>query len=309
MMEPERTPSQRALALVRGAYDLHVHSAPDVLPRKANDVEVARRFAQRGLAGFAIKSHYTPTAGRAWLTRLVVPEVDVLGSLCLNASVGGLNPLAVEIAAREGARMVWLPTVDAENESPARRPPDSGGKRPVWAVLQEELREAGLRYEPVRVVDGHGRPLPELLEVLRVVARHRLVLATGHLSRDEIFTAVEAAKLIGVPCVVITHPDFPTQRLSVEDQRRLAREGAWLERCFGTAHSGKISWEELAEVIRAVGVRHSFLSSDLGQIHAPAVEDGLALMADQLLALDLSEEDVRAMVTNTVRVAQAEGEG
>lgn len=295
-------PSPRALALVRGAYDLHVHSAPDVLPRRADDLEVARRFAERGLAGFAIKSHYTPTAGRARLARAVVPEVDVLGSVCLNASVGGLNPLAVEIAAREGARIVWLPTVDAENEAPGRHPEE--GRRPVWAQMQEELRQAGLRYDPVRVVDSRGEPLPELREVLRVVARHQMVLATGHLSRDEIFAAVEAARSAGVRCIVVTHPDFPTQRLGVHDQRQLARQGAWLERCFGTAHSGKISWEELAEVVREVGAQHSFLSSDLGQVHAPPVEDGLPLMVDRLLALGLSEEAVRTMLQNSVRIAR-----
>lgn len=308
-MEDRITPSERALALVRGAYDLHVHSAPDVLPRRADDLEVARRFAQRGMAGFAIKSHYTPTAGRARLARAVVPEVDVLGSVCLNASVGGLNPLAVEIAAREGARIVWLPTVDAENESPARRPPEERAKRPVWARMQEELRQAGLRYDPVRVVDGDGRPLPELVEVLRVVARHQLVLATGHLSRDEIFAVVEAARSAGVRCVVVTHPDFPTQRLSVDDQRRLAREGVWLERCFSTAHSGKISWEEMAEIVRSVGARHSFLSSDLGQVHAPPVEDGLPLMVDRFLDLGLREDDVRTLVRNTARVAHREVPG
>jgi len=307
-MEDRLTPSERALALVRGAYDLHVHSAPDVLPRRADDLEVARRFGERGMAGFAIKSHYSPTAARARLVRAVVPQVDVLGSVCLNASVGGLNPLAVEIAGREGARIVWLPTVDAENESPARRPVGEG-RRPVWAQMQEELRRAGLRYEPVRVVDRDGRPLPELVEVLRVVARHQMVLATGHLSRDEIFTVVEAARSAGVRCVVVTHPDFPTQRLGVDDQRRLAREGAWLERCFSTAHSGKISWEEMAEITRSVGPQHSFLSSDLGQVHGPPVEDGLPLMVDRFLQLGLREEDVRTMVRNTVRVARGEVAG
>ena len=44
--------------LIRGGYDLHVHSAPDVLPRKMNDIEMARRIEESGMAGYAIKSHY-----------------------------------------------------------------------------------------------------------------------------------------------------------------------------------------------------------------------------------------------------------
>lgn len=298
--------SGRARALVRGGYDLHVHSGPDVLPRQANDIEVARRFAVRGLAGFAIKSHYVPTAPRARLVRWLVPEVDVLGSICLNTSVGGLNPLAVELAAREGARIVWMPTVDAENER--RHVGTSAANRPPWAALQEELQAVGVAGAPLRALDGNGRVLPEVVDVLRVVARHDMVLATGHLSRDEIFAVVEAAKRAGVRTIVVTHPDFPTQRLSLEDQQALARDGVLLERCFTTAHTGKVAWEALADVIRTVGAHHSLLSSDLGQSHNPPVEEGLALMADRLLALGLSEEEVRTMaVRNTVRVARGEG--
>ncbi len=109
-------PSPRARELVRGAYDLHVHSGPDVMPRRIDDSALARRFLDVGLAGYVIKSHYVPTAERAAVVRAAVPGVQVLGSLTLNRAVGGLNPLAVEITAREGARLVWLPTVDAANE-------------------------------------------------------------------------------------------------------------------------------------------------------------------------------------------------
>ena len=100
---------------MRGGYDVHVHVNPEVIRRRIDDVDFARRFADLGLAGFVLKSHYVPTAERAAVVRGVVPEVDVLGSIALNNAVGGLNPLAVEIAEREGARIVWLPTVDAAN--------------------------------------------------------------------------------------------------------------------------------------------------------------------------------------------------
>ena len=68
------------------------------------------------MAGFVLKSHYGCTAERASVVRTAVPGVDVLGAVSLNRAVGGMNPLAVEIAAREGARTVWLPTVDSVNE-------------------------------------------------------------------------------------------------------------------------------------------------------------------------------------------------
>jgi hypothetical protein len=297
-------PSDRARNLVQGAYDLHVHTGPDIMPRSVTDVELARQCLRWGQAGFVIKSHYIPTAERAALTRSVVPGVNVLGAVTLNAAIGGMNALAIEIAAREGARIVWLPTVDAVNETAGRVPPAPGAKLPFWARFQHELRAQGVTSEPVRVVDEANHALPETRAVLQAVARHNLVLATGHLGRDEIFAVVDAALEEGVRFIVITHPEFPSENLSAEDQIALARRGAFLERCFTTAYTGKVSWQQMFDNIRAAGPRHSFLSTDLGQPDNPSPEDGLALMVDQLLGAGFSEEEIRVMaVTNTVRLA------
>jgi hypothetical protein len=124
-------PSEQARELVRGAFDTHVHIAPDVVERKIDDVSLARRFQELGMAGFVLKSHYGSTAERASVVRAAVPGTQVLGAISLNRAVGGINPLAVEVAAREGARTVWLPTVDAVNEAGER----SSANLPVWAKL------------------------------------------------------------------------------------------------------------------------------------------------------------------------------
>jgi hypothetical protein len=173
--------------------------------------------------------------------------------------------------------------------------------------LQRELRAAGVAIEPVAVVDADGAVLPETRIVLAAIARHGLVLATGHLSRDEIFTVVDAAREEGVQEIVITHPDFPSQDLSIDDQASLAARGALLERCFTTPHTGKVAWERLFDAIRATGPEHSVLSTDLGQRANPDVEDGLGLMADRLLAAGFDESEVQTMaVVNTRRLAGAD---
>ena len=191
-------PSERARTLVAGAYDLHVHVAPDVPPRRIDDRTLARRFAEVGLAGFALKSHYTSTAERAQVVSALVPGVKVVGTLSLNQAVGGMNALAVEIAAREGARIVWMPTVDSPAETAGRTEPGPGDKVPQWARLQHELRGLGLGVEPVRVTGPDGRLLPETRDVLRAIARHELVLATGHLGREDTFAVVDGALEEGV---------------------------------------------------------------------------------------------------------------
>ena len=138
---PATEPSARARELVRGAYDLHVHVEPDLAKRRIDDLSLARRFAELGLAGFVLKSHYAPTAERAAVVRGAVPGVDALGAIALNAGVGGLNAQAVEIAARGGARIVWLPTVDSENEASEDGPKPA--KQPVWRKIQDEFAAAG----------------------------------------------------------------------------------------------------------------------------------------------------------------------
>ena len=223
--EHEVRPSERARLIVKGAYDLHIHVAPDVPKRRIDDVALARRFAEVGLAGFGLKSHYTSTAERAQIVSAAVPGVRAIGTLTLNRAVGGMNALAVEIAAREGARIVWMPTVDSAAETAGRTEPKPGDNVPQWARLQHELHELGLSVEPVEVTDASGELLPETRDVLRAIARHDLILATGHLGRDDAFAVVEAAFAEGVKDVVVTHPEFPCQDFSLEDQAALAARG------------------------------------------------------------------------------------
>ena len=297
-------PSERARELVRGGADVHVHIAPDVVERRIDDVGLARRFEELGLSGFVLKSHYTSTAERAAVVRGVVPGIAALGAIVLNRAIGGMNPLAVEIAAREGARVVWMPTTDshAEREHLAHQPP--GANLPVWAKVEAEFSERGIQSTPVATLDGDGSLLPETRLVLEVIAEHGLVLATGHLGRAEVFPIVKAAREAGVEHVVVTHPDFPAQDFSVDEQLELADTGAWIERCFTTPHTGKCSWEQWLEGTRAVGAERTLLSSDLGQVKNPPVEDGLPLMADRLLDAGFGEDEVRTMaVTNTRKIA------
>jgi Family of unknown function (DUF6282) len=300
-------PSGRARELVAGAYDLHVHVMPDVFERKISDLELARRFADLGLGGFVLKSHYTMTAERAAVVSSVT-GVNVLGSITLNWAVGGINPVAVDVCARVGGRLVWMPTFDSWNESQSANNVSPVGRPPAWLGLKLELAAKGIAGDPIHVVDEAGRVPDAVRNTLKVIAEHGLVLCTGHLSRDEVFALVPAAREEGVKTIVVTHPEFPSQRFGAADQATLAEAGCLLERCFGTPFQGRVSWEEMFANIRAAGIGSSLLSSDLGQVHNPPVEDGIALMADALLAGGFSEEEVSTMaVRNTRLVAGADG--
>ena len=300
--------SERAREVVKGGYDLHVHSGPDVLKRIGSDLQIAQAFKECELAGYIIKHHYTETGGRAALAREAVPEVKTMGSITLNAAVGGMNALAVEMAARDGISYVWFPTVDAENE--AKNPPvfAPGVTPPLWMRLQKELTDEGIAKGPVPIVDADGNLLPETIDVIKIIARNDLILATGHLERDEIFTVVDEAIKQGVKRIVVTHPEFPTQDISIDDQILLAERGAMLERCFVTYHSGKYDWAQMFDNVRKSGVENSFFASDLGQPKNPPVEDGLALMADKAFEAGFSDDEVHQLcVINPARLAEGAG--
>ena len=275
-------PSETARSLVVGAYDLHVHVSPDLIARRIDDLTLAGRFETVGLAGFVLKSHYQVTAERAAVVAGAVPGVDVLGAITLNSAIGGLNALAVEIAARAGARFLWMPTFDAANETAGRGASKPDATLPVWARLQRELGADGVQSPTITVLDERGQLADQAREVIAAAARNQLVLATGHLARDEIFAVVEAGVDLGIERIVVTHPDFPSQDLSIGDQYALADRGALFEHCFATAHTGRVRGSGCSGAF-APPPRDSFLSSDLGQVGNPAVEDGLALFADRLL--------------------------
>jgi hypothetical protein len=284
--------SDGAWAALGGAIDLHVHVAPDVIPRRIDDLDLAGDFLACGLKGFALKSHYFPTAERAAVVTKAVPGIAVYGTLALNHSVGGLNPVAVELAGRSGCRIVWMPTVDAANE--AHRG-GHGTTLPFWAAIQRELAATGITPPPLSVLDDEGCLVENARTCLELVAKYDMILATGHLSRREIFALVRSAREVNVQKIVVTHAEFPSQDLSPDEQAALADEGAMIEHCFTTFHTRKADWSTVLESINRVGAERSLLSTDLGQAINPPVTKGFGMFAQTLLDAGCTPAEVSRM--------------
>jgi len=284
----------QAWEAIHGAYDLQVHVAPDVIERRIDDIGLAQEFLEKGLKGFVLKSHYIPTAERAKVVSRAVPGIQAFGALTLNHSIGGLNPVAVEIAGRSGAKVVWMPTVDAANET-AGRVGGPNTKLPFWAQIQRELAATGIAPPPLTVIDEVGKVNEPAMRCLELIRQHDMILATGHLGRREIFALVRAAREMRLRKVLVTHAEFPSQNLSAEEQLELADAGAFIEHCFTTMHTNKAPWEAVLESIRRVGPERCVLSTDLGQTINPPVAQGFAMFAQTLLDADFSTEDIRRM--------------
>jgi len=296
--------SDRAWKAVQGAYDLQIHVAPDVIKRRVDDVDCARQFLAHGMKGFVLKSHYIQTGERAQVVSKAVPGIRAFGAVTLNHAVGGLNPVAVEIAGRSGCKIVWMPTVDALNETAGRL--DGGStKLPFWAQIQRELAAEGISPPPLSVIDEAGNVIEPARRCLERIAKHDMILATGHLGRREIFALVRTAKEMRLKRVVVTHAEFPSQNLTGGEQQELADQGAIIEHCFTTAYTAKATWEQTFENIRKTGVARTLVSTDLGQTINPPVAEGFAMFAQRLLDAGFSVDEVRTMaVTNPTRLVE-----
>jgi hypothetical protein len=213
---------------LEGVCDLHVHSAPCLFDRLADDLEMAELLDRAGYAAVVLKSHHESTVGRAAVAAKRVSGVQVYGGIVLNHFVGGINPTAVEAALLMGGKVVWMPTMHARCHA------EFYGTMSGYGFQGAELRA---RDEPISILDEDGNLRPNVLEVARLVAEHDAILATAHLSKQEARALVYAMPDVGLRKLVITHPHFKFLGYSDDELAELAERGAMLELCSGTVQT------------------------------------------------------------------------
>jgi hypothetical protein len=191
--------------------DLHVHAAPSLLPRHGDDTQTVQAERDVGFGTVVLKSHEGSTVERA-----TIAGDGVYGGVVLNSPMGGANPDAVEVAARLGGRVVWLPTVSARNHK-------AGASAPELSVHR------GFELRAVDVVGGEGRLDESWYEVLDVVAEHDLLLASGHLSAAETVLVFAEARRRGVQRLLVNHPLMAFLHWTDEAARELQSLDAHLE--------------------------------------------------------------------------------
>lgn len=84
------------------------------------------------MAGAVLKAHEASTVDRTTLIRLKEPDLLVYGGLVLNEFTGGLSPKAVDAAIRQGAKIIWMPTISANQHCC-----NFAKKRPVFSIVNE----------------------------------------------------------------------------------------------------------------------------------------------------------------------------
>jgi hypothetical protein len=276
------------MELLKGVIDMHVHSNPDLRKRAYDDIELTEAGIRAGARAIVIKTHQGTTMDRAYLCNRynqIVHKGDnnftMFGSITLNRVVGGINPKAVEVALKLGAKVVWLPTQSAKNH------------------LLKQKQDPSQCVEVVR----DGKIVPELNDVFTLIRDHNAVLGTAHISPEESFVVVEAARKAGVNNIVVTHPEWWIVGMSLEDQLRMVKDyDVILERCYAQNMGGgkyKSNLPDNLALIREVGYEHVMVDTDGGQVENPHWELALAEYMQYLLDHGIPEEQVYHM-THTI---------
>jgi len=270
-------PQNAAAAALRGAIDIHVHSEPDSRPRSLDGVEAARQAKASGMRAIVLKNHYEFTSGLAYIVRKEVPGIDVFGGVDLNLTVGGINPAAVEyMAATTGGfgRFVWMPTFDAENQ----------------VRFSKENR-------PFVSVSKSGALLPAVKDVIAVIAKRNLVLATGHSSAEEGLMLLREGRRQGVQHMVVTHAMNEPILMTVPQMQEAAKLGALIEFVGSNVgnQDGPARMDRFADAIRRIGPEFCILSSDLGQKDNPLPAPGFGAFLAVMRAKGFTEQDLDRM--------------
>jgi hypothetical protein len=229
------------------------------------------------MRAIVLKNHYDPTSGLAFLARKQAPGLEVFGGIDLNLTVGGMNATAVEhmtqVAGGWG-RFVWMSTFDAENQVRY-----SKENRPFVTVARD------------------GALLPQPIDVISVIAKHRLVLATGHVSPSEALLLLREGRRQGVEHMVVTHAMSPPILMNVPQMQEAARLGAFIEfvgQSLTTADA-PARVDSMVDAIRRIGSEFCIVSSDLGQKGNALPVDGFAAFLLALRAKGLPAVDVDRM--------------
>ncbi len=287
------TVGERIDALLVGAIDPHVHSGPSIAVRGVDHLELVQEASKAGFAAVVTKDHDYSGVMTAALISKHHPELrtKIYSSIVLNNVVGGFNPYAVEHTAAMGGKVVWMPTLAAENHL---RWEKTGSW--VHPASTSKIRPA----TGVPVLNGDKTVRDDVKEVLDVIARTDIVLASGHLHVSETWLVFEEAQRRGVKRMVLTHPEDIVDA-SMNDVSGMAAMGAYVEHSLCMFLEGSKfktqPEEDLRKHIEAAGVDQTILCSDLGQTGVFSPLEGFRRGIKLCMDLGYPDEDIRKMVS------------
>jgi dihydrodipicolinate synthase/N-acetylneuraminate lyase len=187
-----------------------------------------------------------------------------------------------------GAKVIWMPLFDSA------RTRERTAKVPFY-----KSRLFG--NDILTILDSEGNIKNEVIEIVDlIVSSPGTILDTSHLSPKESIALISLAKTRGVENILVTHPSANIIGASIEEQKEMARLGAYMNHCFGPilpkpTGAGQDP-EEVAKAIKEVGVENCILSTDMGIWYSPPPVEGLRSFAEILMQLGITRDEIDIMI-------------
>jgi hypothetical protein len=255
-------------------------------------------MASYGMQGVVLKSQMLPTVTEANLLNDLFDNFHVFGGTTLNITVGGLSPVMAQLSAEMGGKVIWMPTWSSKNDL-------SYGKVYLNRMIEYVtlLKDCGIEPENGLVLYNQSRKLlPEVEAIVRICSEYQMVLASGHVSPDESVVLSEMTRKAGIP-LLLNHPLSRSVGASIEQQKQIVANGAFIEHVFVTAMPMHQSLHprKMAEAIKEVGAEHCILGTDAIYHWNPPAPELLHMFIASLLHLGVTEDDIRLMVYTNPR--------
>jgi len=290
---------------IEGAFDFHVHSAPDLFERPYTAFDIAAEAVRQGMKGLVLKNHFEPSVTRAMMAHNAFPDLKIVGGVVMNRPVGGLNPYAVEASAKQGGRVVWFPTTDAANHfsyfgrtsSYDEGNAGDGGPRLIGGSGDVDRLTSG---PGITVLDDQGELKPEVKEILEIARDHDQVISSAHLGPVEAKAVHRFALGLSHTRLLVGHVLWKPLGLELDDLKELVALGVTVE--FGASITlpipGHAPPRVVVETMYELGVEHCVISSDAGAAVYPMAPEALRSYVQCLIDTGLAVDDAKRMMND-----------
>jgi hypothetical protein len=281
---------EKGAELLKGVVDIHLYAEPCVYERMFNEIDLAKQARDAGYRAMLIKCHHAINADRAQNVMKMVAGIGVYGGVVLNYFVGGLNPEAVEAAIALGAKEIWMPNMHSAHHIEI-----VGSAEYTVLTKRTKTKRASKKIKGISIFTLEGKLRPEVYEILDLIANANIILGTGHLSIEEVFALVKAAKDAKVERILVQHPESYVTKWPIEKQVAIAKAGAILEHNFAQCDQEQVKPAFIAQAIKAAKPSQCVMASGLGQIYGNHPIDGMRQFIRLMLREGISENDIDLM--------------
>ena len=267
-----------------GVVDFHMH----VGYARMDPVAQLKLASRAGMRGLVFKISQFPTVElartttqvvREWAEREGVRPAEAVGGLVFGNMVGGINLRLARRVIAIGGRVVWLPVLESAQHLEQAR-----------GLSREEARRQG-----IYILNG-GRLIPEVVELVKIVADADVTLSLGHLGPEEMMAVAEEIDKAGFKKGFVDHPFDPPLQLSEQNLYDLVRAGLNLNwTFFELSHWCGIDPRAMAQVTRKVGPDRVTLSSDAFCAAAPDSVEGMRLIVETFRLFGFDADEMRKM--------------